>query len=684
MTLVIAGKELRNLFLSPFAWCLMAVSLLLLAWLFLLRIEDFLNLQPRLAALHEAPGVTALIVVPQFDTAAVILMLLVPLLGMGLFSREFSNGTFSLLLSAPVSTARIVLGKYLAMMTLLSLLLLLFLLMPLSVLTMGSSIDMGTLAACTLGLFLAVALYAAVGLYFSSLTRQPAVAAVSSYGVLLLLWVIDLAGGDRLSHLGLSNHLHRLFSGLIVTSDVVYFILVTGLFLTLTIKRLETLRTSPPSTLIKLSFYPLLVFAVISIGMLNVRHTQVWDWSDAARNSLTQTSLRLLEKLEAPLKITSFTPDDTRMRQRIRVIIDRYRRNRPDIIFEFVDPARQPALIRELGIKMSGELRLEYQGRSELLQKIDEQSLADAIQRLLAGGDRWIVNLTGHGERQLDGKANYDLGQFGDHLKRKGYQVQALNLSANPQLPTNTSLLAIASPQHAYLRNETRILSDYLEQGGNLLWLLDPGESNRLEPLAMAMGLLTLPGVIVDTHSATLGLDDPTLALVTEYSKHPATAQFELVTLYPQAMALDTIETGEWKVTPLLTTQTNSWNETGPVFGEVSRDPEAGEIRGPLSIALVFTREWEDRQQRVVVIGDGDFISNSFLGNGGNLDLGLNLVRWLVRDEHLINIPPRVANDRKLDLSPSRGATIGLIFLLVLPLSLLMTGALIWWYRRRL
>ena len=242
MILGIAGRELRSLFLSPLAWILMSVSMLLLAWLFLVRLEEFIQLQPRLAALENAPGITAILVAPQFGSAAMVLMLIVPVLCMGLFARELSSGTFSLLLSSPVSVTQIVLGKYLAVLALLGILLLLIVLMPLSLLV-GGKLDLGTLAACILGLALLLAAYGAVGLYFSSLTRQPAIAAVSSYGALLLLWVLDLAGGGLFSYLGMSGHFQRLTSGLVFSSDMLYFMLLTGLCLTLAVRRLDTLRT---------------------------------------------------------------------------------------------------------------------------------------------------------------------------------------------------------------------------------------------------------------------------------------------------------------------------------------------------------------------------------------------------------------------------------------------------------
>ena len=139
-------------------------------------------------------------------------------------------------------------GKYLAVLTVTGILLLLLLLMPLSLL-LGGTLDLGTTAAGILGLILLLASYGAVGLFFSSLTRQPAIAAVSSYGLLLLLWILDLAGGSLFSNLGMSGHFQRLTSGLVVSSDILYFLLLTGLSLVLTVRRLDTLRSEqkPPN-----------------------------------------------------------------------------------------------------------------------------------------------------------------------------------------------------------------------------------------------------------------------------------------------------------------------------------------------------------------------------------------------------------------------------------------------------
>ena len=250
MILTIAARELRSLFLSPLAWSLLAVMQFILAWLFLVQLENFGRLQPRLVGMENAPGLTDLIVVPLFGNVAIITLLLIPLLSMRLISEELRSGTFNLLLSAPVSIFRIVLGKYLGLLGVLGIILLISTAMVLSLLA-GGELDLGRLAAGLLGLSLVLAAAAAVGLYMSTLSAQPGVAAVGSYGLLLFLWLINLATGAEgkgsalFDWIAMPTHFDHLLSGLVRSSDLIYFMLCIVLCLTLAIRRIDSLRNRP-------------------------------------------------------------------------------------------------------------------------------------------------------------------------------------------------------------------------------------------------------------------------------------------------------------------------------------------------------------------------------------------------------------------------------------------------------
>lgn len=247
MIRTLALRELRSLFLSPLAWAILAVVLFLMAWLFLTQVELFQMIQPRLNSVPNAPGLTDIVVAPVLGDAAIILMLVAPLLTMRLIADERRNRTLPLLLSSPVSMTEIVLGKYLGLLLFFLILLALIALMPLSLL-MGGSLDFGALAAGFLGLGLLLAAYGAAGLFMSTLTRQPTVAAISTFGLLLLLWVIDWAGHARpgmsgvFAYLSLLRHYQTLLKGLFDTKDVLYYVLFIVTFLVLSIRRLDADR----------------------------------------------------------------------------------------------------------------------------------------------------------------------------------------------------------------------------------------------------------------------------------------------------------------------------------------------------------------------------------------------------------------------------------------------------------
>jgi ABC-2 type transport system permease protein len=236
----IAAREWRGLFLSPLAWVLLAVAQGVLAWVFLLLVRDFQDLQGRLAGLENAPGITDLVAAPLFRVAAWVMLLLVPLLTMRLFSEERRTRTLDLLLSAPVGAPAIVLGKYLGVLALLLSLVVLVGLLPLS-LSAGATLDYGKLLAGLLGLSLLAASAAAAGLYISTLTTQPVVAATVTLGLLLALEVVD-AAGHLFRYLSLLRHYDALLLGLVNSADIAYYLLFATAFLGLAIRRLDDMR----------------------------------------------------------------------------------------------------------------------------------------------------------------------------------------------------------------------------------------------------------------------------------------------------------------------------------------------------------------------------------------------------------------------------------------------------------
>lgn len=439
--------------------------------------------------------------------------------------------------------------------------------------------------------------------------------------------------------------------------------------------------------------FTLLFLVLVGLSAwLSTHFFKQWDWTASGRHTLAEASRQVLKTLDQPLKITAFAREDNQIRQPIQDLIGRYQQFKPDLTLEFVNPDLHPDQVRELGISVEGELRIQYGNRSETLQNLDEQSLTNALLRLAQTRDSQILFVEGHGERSPLGEANFDLGQFGNELQAKGFHVNRWSLAKNPQIPANTALLVIASPRTNYLAAEVVKIKNYVEQGGKLLWLMEPEQLAGLEQLAIYLGIQPLPGTVIDSAGQMLGIQDPTFALVAEYPAHAITRGLQTLTLFPKAAALGALPDSPFQSQGFLITLPGSWTETGTLQGAVAYTPDSGEREGPLNLGLALTRELPaahqeqaataPQQQRVVVIGDGDFLANTYLGNGGNLDLGLRIIRWLTNNDALLEIPAKTTPDAQLQLSSQALAVIGIGFLIALPISLLGCGFFIWWQRR--
>lgn len=455
--------------------------------------------------------------------------------------------------------------------------------------------------------------------------------------------------------------------------------------------------------------FTILFLAVMGLlGWLSTRYHKELDWTATGRHTLSEASLKVLQKLEAPVNITSYASgsDFSKARQLLRELIKRYKKGSDKFSLEFVDPMTNPDKTRELGIRTDGEMIIEYQGRTERVQEFKEEAITNALQRLLRNAERQIVFITGHGERDPEGSANHDMGVFIKNLKSKGFKTNSVELIKTLSLPENIAVLVIASPQFDYLQGEVAVINKYIDEGGHLLWLMEPDSKARLKELASKLKVKVLDGVIVDLDIRQLGVNDPTIVMG-QTKPHAITTDFNVLTLYPRVVGLENEKDDNWQVTPFLESIPRSWLETSEIISEV-RFAAAEDIAGPIKFGLALTRKLKPRElksrdlksddkksedeeqkvinsktQRVVVMGDGDFISNAYLGNQGNQNMGENIMNWLTHDDNFIDIPPRVAPDAKLVVSKNSMIMLGATYLLIIPLLLGGSGVFIWLRRRK-
>lgn len=248
MILTIARLEFRRMFYSPLAWVVLAIVQLVLALIFLSMLQNFIDsVEPQLAGVSGAPGLTDLVVSPLYMWSGIVMLAVSPLLTMRSLSEEFQSRSLPLLTSAPVSVTEIVLGKYLGLLAFMLLMVLMVTLMPLS-LSLGTHLDWGQIAAAVLGLALLLASFTAAGLYISSLTAQPTLAAVGTFGLLLFLVVLYISGTSQNTasqlfiYLSQFSHFLSFLRGEFRSSDLAYYLLFTLTFLVLTVRQLDGQR----------------------------------------------------------------------------------------------------------------------------------------------------------------------------------------------------------------------------------------------------------------------------------------------------------------------------------------------------------------------------------------------------------------------------------------------------------
>lgn len=441
-------------------------------------------------------------------------------------------------------------------------------------------------------------------------------------------------------------------------------------------------------------FLVLFLVFIFLLGFLSYEYHVSRDITQSARNTLTEGSVNILKQMKAPINITVFVSQDDQYRKTINDFISRYQRSKPDIKVEFINPAEHPKLAQDEGIKAEGEMVVEYEKRSEhLVPAYVEQDMTNLLVRLSRSKERAVMYLDGHGERSLIGIKNYDLGEFGKQLQKKGFKLANPDLTIAQGVPTNGAMLVIASPQVDVTDVEVKKIKDYLDAGGNLLWLLDDEKLHGLQPIADYIGLKVTPGMVVDLSSAQYGADAK-IAFASQYGEHAITKNFMLRTLFPEARMIDAKGTDDngWEVSNLISVAPNGWLETskiepGSSGSKVSFD-EKKDIRGPINIAVALERKYGKKGQRVIVVGNGNFLANTFVGNGGNLDLGVNMINWLAGDDSLITIQPKLLKDVNVRIPDdmfSRWIAVFVFFgfRLILPIALLVAGVVIWWKRRK-
>ena len=451
-----------------------------------------------------------------------------------------------------------------------------------------------------------------------------------------------------------------------------------------------------------------LLLFISSIGMLawvSNHYSYQFDLTANKRHSLSSNSVDLLNTLDGAVTVHAYTTDDV-TRQAINEIITRYQRIKTDFRLRLLNPDIDIEQVQKDGVVMNKPFAfvIHYNGRMEHIDSLSEQSISNALLRLNRRENQQVVFLSGHGERDIDGTDNRAYATLKSQLSDMGFNLQTVNLLEN-SLPENTRLLVIAAPANPYLAGEVEHIVKYIDAGGNLLWLTDPGELFGLDKIATSFGLQLQDGIIIDNNTElrqTLGIEHPAIIPVTEYFPHIITNTIRYNTLFPLARGISPLSNdntvNNWQAEALFNSTGKSWSEAGGLKEEMVFNTSEGDVAGPVTMAVALHRPRSSRidgvqagqhddatasgSQRMVVVGDSDFLSDTYIGAGANLNLGLNIFNWLIGDDDFISVEVKPAADTKLILDEAQLVIIGFGFFLIIPIVLLVIGFRIWYVRK--
>ncbi len=440
----------------------------------------------------------------------------------------------------------------------------------------------------------------------------------------------------------------------------------------------------------KLIFIVLLLITVGLLGWLSNKHATQFDWTSNKRNSLSQSSIDLLHTLKQPVVVSVYVQDDETVHAAVEEILRRYQREKKDFEFHLINPDIDFESAQQDGVERYGQIIIKYNNNKENIASLSEQTISSALLRLSRANDRRVVFLKGHGERSISNDDNTSYNKLVTELTAKGFSIEAQNLLLS-SLPANTAVLVLAAPNRELLEGEIAHIKTYINDGGNLLWMMDPGDMQGTEELASLLGIKFLPGIIVDNNTNlrnTLRIQHPAMIPVLDYVSHPITENIQYNTLFPISQGIEQVDK-QFNGSVIAQSLAESWAETSAVSDDIAYEPDNGDTKGPVSIVMALERIIADDNspgkatQRIIVTGDSDFMANSYIGVGANLALGLNMFNWLAGDDDLIAIEPRNAPDTQLQLDDTEVLLIGIGYFIVLPAGLILAGVVIWLRRRK-
>lgn len=432
-----------------------------------------------------------------------------------------------------------------------------------------------------------------------------------------------------------------------------------------------------------------LVFAIlVALNYLSTKVHLRADLTEGKIYSLSEQTIKVLKNLKRDIEIKAFFRELSPRRGIMEEMLKRYSWYTSRIKYEIINPDKNPSLVRELNISEDGTTIFKCGDQETRTTSTTEEDITNSIIKITRERKKIIYFTKGHGEKSIEDSSERGYSQIKTSLENLGYTVKEIVLAEEPSIPFDCSLLIIAGAEKDFLLGEIDGIERFLKDGGRLLLLIDPLTAPSLVDFMKRYGIKIEDDFIVSIDpSARLMGGDPSWAVVSRYGYHKITEKFNYASFFPFARTVDRIEPVPKNISTETIASTSQYSFATNQFNarEIRFDPER-DRRGPLPVAAVstFKEEGKDRESRIVVFGDSDFVSNQFFDLSGNSNLLLNSVNWLEEEEDIISIAPKTTRPRTISLTLSQGRMIFFTTIILIPGIFILGGVLVYFRRRSL
>ena len=418
------------------------------------------------------------------------------------------------------------------------------------------------------------------------------------------------------------------------------------------------------------------------VGMLNFlgqRYSDRFDLTEGQLHSLSDLTVQTLEGLETDVTALAFMEGGANLE--LRSLLEQFGvHGGGRFQFEFIDPDRDPARAQAFDITAYNTLVVEAEGRRQNVMDLSEKEITNRILKVVRNRQERVYVSVGHGERAIQAGDRSGLERMRQRLQEIDYVVRdSLFLAREGRVPEDCRVLIIPGPSSSMLPTEVDAVRAYLERGGAVLLLTDPGVVTGLESLVAEWGIRLGDDFVIDTSGigSLFGLDF-TIPVAADYDdQHPITRKHRSGSVstyeFVRSVQLDSqsVATAQLEASALVFTSDQSWGEVDqealtPGRGDVTVSFDEADLPGPVSLA-VASRDSAGEGGRLVVFGDSDFATDGYFDMQGNGDLALNAISWLAEDEQLISIRPREAGFRPISLSESQSEWLFWFTIIVYP-----------------